>query len=147
MKLIQMEDSLWYRKLSLFQDAMGPLSQWMEEDSPVSYSPLQQQGLIRYFHFAHQAAIDVLLSYLHRQGKDFIRTGPDATREAANMGLISGQKKWIKMIDSKARLANTIDPVICAEMVKLIQQDFHPSLSQFLAKMKSLRKGEKGGLF
>lgn len=142
-----MEKSLWYPKLNAFEEAMTPLKASFQQASLSRFSALQEQGLIRYFHFAHLAALDVLLAYLHQQGKSTIKSAPDATNEAFQMGLISGKSAWNKMTQSRTSLVADNAENLCASSIKLIRHEFYPILNEFLTKMKELRKGERLGLF
>lgn len=81
------------------------------------------------------------------QGNNEIRGSKDATRYAANVGLIENAHVWMEMILSRNATSHTYNEETANDIFSNIITNYYPLMKDFETKIEAIRSGEQGELF
>ena len=157
------KDIRWQQRFSNYQKAlkklkvaiqiMGTMNKEGEgiarkdADNLSAIEELQKEGLIQRFEYTHELAWNVMKEYAEYQGSTNIKGSRDATREAFEMGLISGAEGWMDMIKSRNDTSHTYNSGVAEEIVQKIVNTYYLLFLDFEDKMKPYLKSGKTGIF
>jgi len=115
------KDIRWQQRFDNFNRALTQLGNAVALMHERKLSLLEEQGLIQAFEYTHELAWKVLKDYLEDYGGYNNLIGSrDTTREAFNVGIITGGDTWMEMIKSRNLSSHTYNEEIATTMVDTI---------------------------
>lgn len=159
-----MQDIRWHQRLSNYRKALEKLanninyikdmyddmdleSEETYQDIALGIEDIYKQGLIQSFEFTHELAWKVIQDFAKNQGNTEIRGSKDATRYAAQTGLIENAHQWMSMILDRNETSHTYNEETANQIFVNIIVRYLPLLQAFEIKMDELRSGEQQQLF
>lgn len=137
-----MADIRWKQRFNNYIKALQNLRAAVKLMEERELSDLEKQGVIQSFEFTHELAWNVLKDYLKYQGIVEIVGSKGASRLAFKNGLIENGDDWMEMIQARNLTLHTYDPATAKQIVKNVQEKFHPAFEAMAKKFTVLYEKE-----
>jgi nucleotidyltransferase substrate binding protein (TIGR01987 family) len=115
----------WHYRYDNFHRAHSLLREAVELMQERALTPLEQEGAIQRFEYCWELAWKTLKDYLEQQGIQLPTVTPAAVLRAAQAAGVIGQGEgWMRMLDTRIKLAHTYDFKAFAAALEAVRQEF-----------------------
>ncbi|MEN9416788.1 MAG: hypothetical protein RI988_408 [Pseudomonadota bacterium] len=115
----------WHYRFDNFHRAHGLLREAVELAEERALSPLEQEGAIQRFEYCWELAWKTLKDYLEQQGVQLPTVTPATVlRAALGAGLVGEGEGWMRMLDTRNKLAHTYDFKAFAAAFEAVRAEF-----------------------
>ena len=126
-------DIRWQQRLSNFERALALLSAALI-DGPAALNQLEKEGVIQRFEYRFELAWKTTKDYMEANGFVFALVMPrQVLKDAFAAKVIADGQVWIAMLDHRNLLSHTYNPVVFAQAVEAIHQQYLPAMEQLLS--------------
>jgi nucleotidyltransferase substrate binding protein (TIGR01987 family) len=133
----------WHYRFDNFGRAHALLREAVELSQERALTPLEQEGAIQRFEYCWELAWKTLKDYLEHQGVQLPTVTPaTAVRAALGAGLIAQGEGWMRMLDTRNKLAHTYDFKAFAAAFEAVRAEFFGLLDALHARLLEERLRE-----
>jgi nucleotidyltransferase substrate binding protein (TIGR01987 family) len=122
----------WVQRLASYQQALRQLDEFIEKGE---LNKFERQGLIKAFELTHELAWKVMKDYLEYKGFGPIKGSRDATRRAAQQGILADCELWMEMIVSRNYSVHTYHQATAELLAELIYTSYFGLFHDFEKSM------------
>lgn len=115
----------WRQRFDNFSRALQQLSEAVNLSQSRPLTPLERQGLIQAFEFAHELAWNVLKDYLEYEGITGLVGSRSTVREAFKRGLLDEGEVWLDMIDKRNLSSHAYHEAAANAVIVAILERYH----------------------
>ena len=130
------KDIRWKQRFNNYEKAYQSLEKYADQ---ITYTELEQAGLIQMFEVCFELAWKVMKDYLEAEGFKV-----DSPRETIKKGFelqrIADGEAWIEALNSRNLTVHTYDEEKAREMVEYINAQCVPLLEEFYLLMKEKKE-------
>lgn len=131
-----LKDIRWKQRFNNYEKSYQSLEKYADQ---ITYTELEQAGLIQMFEVCFELAWKVMKDYLEAEGFKV-----DSPRETIKKGfelqLIDDGEAWIEALNSRNMTVHTYDEEKAREMVEYINEQCVPLLEEFYLQMKEKKE-------
>ncbi len=131
--MTEKKDIRWKQRFQNFEKAV------IELDKAIfinEYTVLERAGLIQLFEVAFELGWKTLKDFLEEKGQ-IVKFPRDVIKESFAADMIKDGHAWIDMLEKRNMLSHTYDEVAAKEAVRMIKEDFFPTIKQVYELLKS----------
>ncbi|MFT5632605.1 MAG: nucleotidyltransferase substrate binding protein (TIGR01987 family) [Rubritalea sp.] len=128
-------DIRWKQRYDNYTRALSRLGEAVELATERDLSDLEEQGLIQAFEFTHELAWTTLKDFYQYQGETSIQGSRDATRLAADRGLINEPETWMEMIVSRNKTSHTYNEETAEEIATKVINAYYDEFEQLKLRL------------
>lgn len=136
----------WHYRFDNFHRAHSLLREAVELMRERSLAPLEQEGAIQRFEYCWELAWKTLKDYLEHEGVQMPTVTPAAVLRAGQAAGVIGQGEgWMRMLDTRNKLAHTYDFKAFAAALEAVRQEFFGLLDALHDRLFEERLEQGGG--
>jgi len=133
-KMENLKDIRWQQRFENLLRAFAQLESAVKQVETAN--DLEKEGLIQRFEYTFELAWKTAKDYLESKSID-VKFSSDIIKEAFKYEMIEDGELWMKMLESRNKLAHTYNEENFKSGVALIVNDFYPGIKQFIAYLQS----------
>ncbi len=137
------QDVRWIQRLEHFGRALGHLLDAVALAAERPLSPLEQQGAIKSFEYAHELAWNTLKDFLASHGSQPLYGSKDAVRAGFRAGLMEDGELWMDMIQDRNLTAHQYDEETTARILASVFTRCAPAFQALQQVLKPLRAADE----
>lgn len=124
------------RFLTALANAEKALTNLRQSVSKPVQEPRDLSGIVKDFEIVYELSWKLLKKFLERNGHE-TGSAREAFSKAYQLGLISDDSKWLKIIEDRNLTVHTYDKKFAEEMCSRIARDYLPVFETLLAVLKN----------